>query len=329
MADLALNFASFDYDHTRALVDGRIKIPGVAIRHTELPPVSTFERMLGKREFELSEMALTCYLGTLDRGPSPFVAIPVFPVRGFRHSAIFVRVGGPVNQPKDLIGKRVGEFLAYGGDAGTWAKGILADEYGVRHDSYSYAIGGIGFRAGPVSWMPSQAPEKIRVEHIGPDRTLDGMLENGELDAIIGPHAPPSMMRGEGKLRRLFDKCEDVERAWYRKIRMFPIMHTIIIRRDIYEANRGVARSLYEAFKQAKSLAIQRYREANQARFGIPWMTSFLDDVAALMGPDWWPYGVEANRATLETFARYHHEHGLSRRRIPVEEMFAPETIAD
>jgi len=328
VTEIALTFASFDYDHTRALTDGRVKVASAEIRHVELHPVATFQRMLEKREFEIAEMALTCYLISLDRGASPFVALPVFPVRAFRHGAIFVRVGGPVNEPRDLIGKRVGEFLAYGGDAGTWAKGILADEYGVPHDSYSYAIGGIGMKSGPLSWMPNLAPPNIRVEHIGAQRTLDEMLEMGELDAVIGPHAPPSMMRREGKVRRLFENYEEVERGWFRKTRIFPIMHTLVMRRDVYEANRGLARALYDAFKEAKDIALQRYRDVGHIRFGIPWMTPHLDTVAELMGPDWWPYGAEANRPTLEAFARYHHQHGLSRRRIPIEEMFAPETLA-
>lgn len=328
MANLELSFASQDYDHTRALADGRVRVEGAAIRHIDLFPAYTFQRMLGKREFDMCEMALTLYLSTLDKPDPPFIAIPVFPARSFRHSAIFVRTNGRVREPRDLIGKRVGEFYFYGHDAGTWAKGILADEYGVRHDAYSYAIGGVVRRFGPQDWLPAQPPPHIKVEHIGPDRTLDEMLGRGELDAVIAPHPPAALVRGDGTVRRLFEDYETVERQWYAKTRIFPIMHTLVVRREIYDRNRAIARSLYDGFKAAKQLALERYHEG-AGRFTMPWMMAHAEGVRRLMGPDWWPYGVAANRTTLETFARYHHEQGMSRRRIAVEEMFVPETLGD
>jgi hypothetical protein len=332
MANLQFTFAAQDYEHTRALVDGRVKAEGIDIKHVELFPAFTFQRMLGKREFEVSEMAMTLYFSTLDRPDPPFIAIPVFPVRTFRHAAIFVRADGAVREPKDLIGKTVGEFFFYGHDAGLWAKGALEDEYGVRHDAYSYAIGGVGRPFGPQEWVPSRAPGRIKLEHIGTARTLDQMLEAGEIDAVIAPVTPPSMLKGETKVKRLFDDYEAVESAYFKKTGIFPIMHTLVMRREIYRENPWVAQSLYQAFKEAKHIAFERYREGmviSHTTFMLPWVTPHQQRVEALMGRDWWPYGVAANRKTLDAFARYHHEQGLSKKRYTAEDLFAPETLGD
>jgi len=333
MANLALTFAAQDYEHTRALADGRVKAEGIGLTCLDLFPAFTFQRMLGKREFGLSEMAMTLYFSTLDEDDPPFIAIPVFPCRVFRHAAIFVRDGGSVREPKDLIGKRVGEFFFYGHDAGVWAKGVLSSEYGVRHDSYSYFIGGLGERPfGPQEWVPSRPPAHIKLEHIGPTRTLDRMLEAGEIDALVAPVAPPSLLRGENKVRRLFENYEEVERGYFKKTGVFPIMHTLVIRRDIHRDNPWVARALYQAFKEAKKVALERYRGGafnSHTTFSLPWLTPHQDSVRALMGDDWWPYGVASNRATIDAFARYHHEQGLSKRLLTPKDLFAPETLDD
>jgi 4,5-dihydroxyphthalate decarboxylase len=332
MADLQLTFASQDYEHTRALTTGKVKAEGIDVKHIELFPAFTFQRMLGKREFDCCEMAMTLYFSTLDLPDPPFIAIPVFPIRCFRHSAFFVRAGGAVREPRDLIGKTVGEFFFYGHDAGLWAKGVLEDEYGVRHDSYSYKIGGVGRPFGPQPWLPAKAPARIKLEHIGAERTLDQMLEAGEIDAVVAPWAPPSILRGEGKLKRLFDDYESVERAYFAKTRIFPIMHTLVMRRDVYRQNPWVAASLYQAFKAAKDVAFEHYREGvpiNHTNFLIPWMTPYQERIEALMGHDWWPYGIAQNRKVIDTFARYHHEQGLSKRQYTAEDLFAAETLGD
>ena len=275
---------------------------------------------------------MTLYLSTLDSGDPPFIAIPVFPIRVFRHAAIYVRADGSVREPKDLIGRKVGEFFFYGHDAGLWAKGALEDEYGVRHDAYSYAIGGVSRPFGPQEWVPSRPPDRVKLEHIGTARTLDAMLEAGEIDAIMAPVTPPSMLMGEHKVKRLFDDYEAVERAYYRKTGIFPIMHTLVIRRDVYRQNPWVAQALYTAFKEAKHVALERYKEGmaiSHTTFMMPWMTPHQQRIEALMADDWWPYGVAANRKVIDTFARYHHEQGLSNRRYAVEELFAPETLGD
>jgi len=332
MANLQLTFAAQEYEHIRPLLDGRVPIQGVELSHIDLFPAFTFQRMVGNREFETSEMAMTIYVSSLDLEDRPFVALPVFPARIFRHAAIFVRANSGIEAPTDLIGKRVGEFYFYGHDAGLWAKGILSSEYGVPYYSYSYAFGGVGQPTPPLPWLPSRPPANVRGEHIGPLRTLDAMLEAGELDALIGPFEPPSMLRGEHSVRRLFENYESVERDYFRKTGIFPIMHTLVIRRDVYEQNPWLGSTLYTAFKAAKDLALERYKHDTfhgHLGFTVPWLTPHVQRIRALMGDDWWPYGLEANRTVLDTFLAYHHEQGLSKRRYTPEDLFLPETLAD
>jgi 4,5-dihydroxyphthalate decarboxylase len=332
MANLRWKFAAQDYEHTRALFDGRVQVEGIDLEHVDLFPAVTFERMLVNKEFQACEMAMTIYASSLDLAERPFVAIPVFPVRTFRHSAIYINADAGIREPKDLIGKRMGEFVFYGHDAGLWPKGILSSEYGVPHDTFTYFFGGVGQPAQPQTWVPSRPPAHIRGEHIGTQRTLDAMLEAGEIDALVSAVTPPTLLKGASKIRRLFENFEPVERDYFRRTGIFPIMHTLVIRREVYEEHPWSAMALYRAFKEAKALALQRYTHAaiiNHTTFSIPWMTAHVAEVRGLMGEDWWPYGLEANRKVLDTFLGYHHEQGLSKRRYKPEELFLPETLAD
>jgi 4,5-dihydroxyphthalate decarboxylase len=332
MANLKLTFVSQDYEHTRALFDGRVKVDGIDLAHMDLFPSITFHRMVGAREFGFTEMAMTLYVSTLDLADRPFVALPIFPVRVFRHSAIYVSAKSGIREPKDLAGCKMGEFFFYGHDAGVWAKGALSSEYGVRHDSYSYYFGGVGHATPPLPWLPSRPPAHIRAEHIGMERTLDQMLDAGEIDALIGPVTPPSILKGAKTSRRLFEDYESVERAYFRKTGIFPIMHTVVLRRDVYEKNPWIASALYKGFREAKNLAVARYRENtfnNHTTFTLPWITPHVAAVQADLGRDWWPYGVGANRAVLDAFLGYHHEQGLSKRRYAPEELFVQETLSE
>lgn len=332
MADLSLTFVSQDYEHTRALFDGRVKVDGIELKHMELFPSITFHRMVGGREFEFTEMAMTLYVSTLDMSDRPFVALPIFPVRTFRHSAIYVSTKSGIRDPKDLIGCKMGEFYFYGHDAGLWAKGTLSSEYGVAHDSYSqYFYGGIAHPIPPLPWLPAKPPAHIRGEHIGTGRTLDSLLDAGEIDALIGPVTPPSILKGAKTARRLFEDYEAVERAYFRTTGIFPMMHTVVLRRDVYEKNPWIARALYKGFCDAKAIAVARYAGNtfnNHTIFTLPWITPHVVAVQDEMGKDWWPYGVAANRKALEAFLVYHHEQGLSKRRYTPEDMFVPETFA-
>jgi 4,5-dihydroxyphthalate decarboxylase len=312
-------------------MDGSVRPQGIELTYQNLFVAETFERMVRDKEFEVAELGLTFYIGMLGLPDPPFVAIPVFPLRFFRHSAIFVNTASGIESPKDLIGKNVGELFIYGHDAGVWAKGILSDDYGVPTDSVAYYVGGLD-RFARWDWMPFGPPSNVRVQQLGPDQTLDRMLEVGEIDALYSAIVPPSLIKGSTKIRRLFENYESVERDYFRRTSIFPIMHTVVVRKDIYREHPWVARSIYEAFKQAKDRAANLYRLGESFMHGlfmIPWLTAHREENRQLMGDDLWPYGLEPNRKVLDTYLRYHYEQGLSTRRFKPEELFAPETLVD
>lgn len=332
MADLKLAFASQDYEHVRALIRGAVKPKGVELTHTAAAPIVIFKRMIVDKEFDFGEMGLTYYLRTLAMADPPFVAIPVFPARIFRHAAVFINSESGIRSPKDLIGRRVGEHFFYGHDAGVWAKGILSDDYGVPADSFSYYLGGVDRASGPIDWLPQRHPPHVKIQHIGATRTLDTLLDSGEVDAVFSARTPPLMAQGSPRIRRLFDNPKQAEQEYFRRTGIFPMMHTVVIRKELYRKHPWVARAIYEAFKEAKNIAHRRYLEGDNNMhlvFMTPWLTYHQLEVQRLMGDDWWPYGVEPNRAAIEAFTRYHYEQGLSDRVFACDELFVPETQID
>ena len=331
MADLKMRFACWNYDRTRALMDGSVRPEGIDLTYENLFPAVTFQRMLGSREFEASELGLTFYLATLHAPDPPFVAIPVYPVRLFPYQAVFVNANADIREPKDLIGKKVGELFLYGHDAGTWSKGALADEYGVKVESCEWFIGGVDQPMQEWKFV-LQPPPSVKVTHIGPAKTLDAMLESGEIAALHSAIVPPSYLKGSKNVRRLFEDNEAAERAYFKKTGIFPIMHVVAIRKDVYQANKWVAKSLYDALKASKQRVMELYRmqDANMQRmFMNPFTTELRERNRAMMGEDHWPYGLKNNYKALDTFLRYHHEHGLSKRRFKPEDLFLPETLDD
>lgn len=331
MADLQLTLACWTYDRTRALMDGSVKPEGIALQFESAHQVGQImERMVRDRAYDAAELGFTYYLRTLELSGAPFIAIPVFPNRIFRHSAIFVNTTCGITRPQDLAGRRVGELHRYGHDAGIWSKGVLGDEYGVDAQSMTHFVGGMDRPNERSDWAPFAAPPEVKIHPLQAGQGLDAMLLSGEIDALFSAWVPPSFAKGSSRIARLFPDYEAVERDWFRRTRNFPIMHTVVIRRDLYEQNRWIARSLMQAFEAAKARAIEQYRMAESffgAPFMVPWLPSLLETNRALMGADPWAYGVAANRNTLETYLRYHAEQGLSKRRWAIEELFAPECL--
>jgi 4,5-dihydroxyphthalate decarboxylase len=326
VGDRRLTLACWDYDRTRALMDGRVKPEGIDLTYLPLMMPESFFRMLHFEEFDASEMSLSWYARTRFLDPAPFVAIPVFPSRMFRHSCVYVNVDAGIDSPEQLIGRRIG-CPEYQMTAAVWLKGIMADHYGVPVDSVTYVTGGLE-QPGRVE-APMDLPSSIRIEVIPPDRTLSEMLERGEIDALYTAHMPSSFAGGSGRVRRLWKDHAAVEREYFRTTGIFPIMHTVVIRRDVYERDRWIARSLLKAFEESKQMALRELYETTALKVMLPWLTSAAEDVRGLLGQDFWPYGLEANRATLGTFLRYSHEQGLSPRRLAPEELFAPETLRE
>ena len=325
MSGLRLTLACWNYDRTRALQEGRVPVDGVELTYLNLPVEETFFRMLRHREFDVAELSLSSYTLSLFREDCPFIAIPVFPSRYFRHSCVYVNSDSGIREPKDLIGKRIGN-PEYQMTAPVWIRGILSDEYGVPVTSVTYLSGGEE-QPGRTEKIPLSLPPEIRLEAIPSHKTLSRMLETGEIDALYTARAPSTFFNGSGKVRRLFEDYQTVEREYYRKTKIFPPMHIIAIRRDVYEGNRWVAQSLLKAFVAAQQEVYGELRETGALMHMLPWLTSHVEETEKLMGGDFWPYGYEPNIHALSTFLRYHHEQGLSKRLLTPKEIFAPESL--
>jgi 4,5-dihydroxyphthalate decarboxylase len=325
VADLRLTLACWDYDRTRALADGSVKPDGIELTYLPLPVEETFFRMLRYREFDVAEMSLSSYCVSLGRPDPPFIAIPVFPSRFFRHSCIFVSARSGIREPRELMGKLVGS-PEYQMTAPVWIRGILSDEYGVRVEDVEHRTGGEE-QPGRDEKLKLDLPPSIRVGRIGPAQTLSQMIADGEIDALFTARAPSTFASRPHDVRRLFEDYAAVERDYYRRTRIFPIMHVIALRRDVYRAHPWVAQSLYKAFVAAQCKTYRDLEETAALKAMLPWLTAHVEDVRREMGDDWWSYGLAPNRGVLETFLRYHHEQGLSRERLSPDALFAPETL--
>jgi 4,5-dihydroxyphthalate decarboxylase len=326
MTRLRLAFACGDYDRTRALYEGTVQPDGIDLAYLRLPVEETFFRMMRHREFEVAELSLSSYVKSLDLDPSPFVALPVFPSRQFRHGGIFVSSASGIEKPEDLRGKVVGtpEWQL---TAGVWIRGILADRHGVPVDAVEYRTGGQE-TPGRIEKAAVDLGGRVRIEPIPDGATLSGMLADGGIDALYSPRVPSSFRPG-GRVRRLFTDPVAAEKEYFAATGIFPIMHVVVVRRDVYERHPWVAQSLTKALHLAKRAAVDNLYDSSALRFTLPWLIPAVEEARALMGDDYWSYGLEANETTLSTFLRYHHEQGLSRRRYEPKELFAPEATEE
>jgi len=323
MSKLNLTLACWNYDRTRALQDGSVTPDGIDLNYLDLPVEETFFRMVRHREFDVAEMSLSSYTVSLFKDPKPFVAIPIFPSRFFRHSCIYLSAKSGIKNPKDLICRKIG-VPEYQMTAPVWIRGILSDHYGVPVDSVTYWTGGEEEPGRPEK-QKLNLPPNIKVNSIPEDRTLAQMLREGEFDAFYTARKPSSF---DGKhVTRLFENFVDVEKAYYQQTGMVPIMHTVAIKREVYEANRWIAQSLFKAFVEAQKKTYEDLKETAALKGMLPWFNAHVEEAFDLMGPDFWAYGFEPNYKTLETFLRYHHEQGLSPRLLKPEELFAPEAM--
>jgi 4,5-dihydroxyphthalate decarboxylase len=324
MSRVPLTLACWDYDRTQALADGSIGPDGLELTYLCLPVEETFFRMLRHREFDAAEMSLSSYVVGVASGDSPFVAIPVFPSRAFRHNGIYLHADSGIEKPADLVGRTVG-VPEYQLTAAVWIRGILAEHHGVPVSSVRYRTGGL-HEPGRVEKQPLNLPAEIDVAPVPPDRTLAEMLVTGELAALYTPRTPRPFAEGRPEVRRLFVDPRAEEERYAEQTGVFPIMHVVVLRRDVYQARPWVARSLYTAFERAKAATERRMGETAANRYMLPWLYDEVERTRRVLGTDFWPYGLERNRRTLEVFLRYAHEQGLTGRRLTPEELFVPET---
>ncbi|MFC1420910.1 4,5-dihydroxyphthalate decarboxylase [Streptacidiphilus cavernicola] len=326
MHDADLSVSTYRYEHTAALLDGAVPIEGVDASFATEPLVSdTFRRMV-QGEFDVAELGLTYFLRTFDLEDPPFLALPVFPNRNFRHSAVFVNSASGIVTPKDLVGRTVGEFALYGHDPGVWVKGILADEYGVTPEQCRWVIGGTDHPIPSFDWIPQPVPAVVEVRHAADGQTLGAMLEAGDIDALISVDVPQALLDGSPRIARLFPDYEAVERSYYRRTGIFPMMHVVAVRKELAD-HTELLQAVYRAFCTAKDDLARRHREGATKQHMAsmtPWFSELFDENRRLLGEDWWPYGITANRHAVDTFLRYHHQQGLSRTLLTSDDIFVP-----
>jgi 4,5-dihydroxyphthalate decarboxylase len=310
--NLKLTIACGRYDRTQPLIDGRAPVEGVDLTFLPLRPGETFWRMLNHAEFDCSEMSLSSYTILRSEGDTRFIAIPVFPSRVFRHSAVYLRADSKIEKPQDLKGKRIG-VADYQMTAAVWVRGFLSSDYGVRPEDVNWVIGR------PVRTI--KPPEGLRVEFMRPDTTLEAMLERGEIDAlatVMIPHALGTTFR------RLFPIPRRVELEYYQRTRIFPIMHTFVLKTVLYEANPWLAISFYRAFVKARDIAYYWMDDTDALTVGLPWVIDELEWSREIFGPQIWDYSIEGSRPTLEALVHHLDEQKLTRRKMSVEELFVP-----
>ena len=326
-----LNIAVWDYDRVKPLRDGGVKIEGVdATFHSGRIVTDIFKAMVAERAYDCSELGMTYFLRNMEAESAPFLLMPIFPVRAFRHGAIYVNRASGIARPQDLVGKRIGELALYGHDAGVMPKGILSDEFGLMPEQSRWIIGGIDFSLDPVDFVPHPVPSNVEVEWGGKDVDLGRMLETGEIDALISADIPKCVLEQSPKIGRLFENYESVERDYYRRTGIFPIMHAVAVKRELAESQPDVVRAVYDGFCASKDQTIEQYVRGmtfNNMTVMLPWLTKLIADDRDLLGKDWWPYGIAANRAALDAILRYHHEQGLTRRRYTIEDIFVPSLL--
>lgn len=319
-----LTLACWDYDRTQALAEGRVRPEGVDLTYLTLPVEETFYRMMRYREFDVAELSLSSYVVSLCHD-APFVAIPVFPSRSFRHNGIYVNAGSGIERPADLVGRVVG-VAEYQLTANVWIRGILDEHHGVPVESVRYRTGGL-HEPGRIEKAAVRLPPEIDIAPIEPGATLAGLLASGDVDAVYTPRSPRPFLDRDPRVRRLFADPRAEEEAYYRATGIFPVMHVIALRRDVYERRPWLAMSLYKAFTVAKAAATERLAETAAPLSMVPWSYAEFDRVRDLMGDDFWPYGLPANEHTLATFLRYSHAQGLADRLLRPDELFAKETL--
>ena len=327
MSRLSITVASWDYDRVRAISDGRVRVEGCDVNYLTMPVEECFERAFFHAEFEVAEIGFSPYLIALSRGEAPYLAVPAFLSRTFRHSAIYVRNDRGIERPEDLRGKRIG-VPEYQMSAAMWVRGFLQDDFGIAAPEIEWVQAGLE-NAGRRDKFPLNLPKGFPLTTGGPGETLSGMLAEGRLDAVISARPPSCFIVGHPNVRRLFPDYRSAERDYFVRTGLFPIMHAVGIRRDVAQKHPWLPASVYKAFAQAKRMADADLEETTALKVGLPWVAAELHATREVMGRDFWPYGVEANRKTLSTMARYSYEQGLMVRLLPVEEMFAVSTLTD
>jgi 4,5-dihydroxyphthalate decarboxylase len=320
-----ITIACGNYDRTRAILDGRVKVEGCATTYLPLYPEEIFHRAFRFQEFDVSELSFSSYLRTVAAGMSDYIGIPAFVSRIFRHSGIYIRTDAGIREPADLKGKRVG-LPEYQITAVVWMRGMMQHEYGVLPTDIHWRNGGQE-QPGRQERTPLKPIPGLDLEPLGPDETLVGLLRAGELDALFTARAPSSYLAGEPHIARLFPDTRAAEKAYFKKTGLFPIMHLVGIRKSLVAQYPWLPVSVYKAFCEAKALAMTDLTDVNALMVTLPWLEAETKETMATMGADFWKYGVHENIREIEALSQYAYEQGLVDRKVKVDELFAPSTL--
>jgi 4,5-dihydroxyphthalate decarboxylase len=316
---LKLKFACGEYDRTIPFRTGDVKPKDIDLAYTPQAPELTFLQQLKDKRYDVSEMSMSAYTQMRASGRDDFIALPVFPSRVFRHSALYVRADSNIRWPTQLRGKRVG-IGYYQMSGAVWCRGVLYDDYGVKYDEMIW-VSGMEQKAEAGADQVNQLADMVQgTQHQKPK--LELMLEAGEIDALLSVHTPRAMARGENTVRYLFDNCREVEEDYFRRTRIFPMMHTLVLKREVYDQNPWIAQSLFDAFSEAKRRAMENIFETNALTVVAPFVVHDIERTRALMGVDYWPFGIEANRHCITTFVRHLRDQDIIKRSPDVTELF-------
>ncbi len=321
---IPITLACGDYDRTRSIKDGRVTVEGCDVTYLPMEPEEAFHRAFKHQEFDVCELSFSSYLRTVDAGTSPYVGLPAFVSRLFRHSGVYIRTDRGIKHPSDLKGKLIG-LPEYQITAVVWLRGIMQDEYGVKPTDIRWRQGGIE-EPGRTERTPLKPIPGLDLKSV-PDKALSAMLEAGELDAIFSARAPSCFGKRAPNIARLFPDYREVEKVYYKKTGMFPIMHLMGVKRHLVERHPWLPASLYKAFVEAKKYAMHDVRDINALLVTLPWLIAEAEESTALMGEDFWRYGVKENAKEIEALTRYAHEQGLVSRKLSLEDLFPPSVI--
>lgn len=317
---LDITIATWDYDRVRPLIDGRVRVEGCNCKYLVLPPEECFKRAYVDREFEVSEIGLSPFLIALSRGLSDYAALPVFLSRMFRHSSIYKRNDRNIETAKDLIGKNVG-VIEYQMSAVLWIRGMLMDDHGIHPEQIHWFQAGLN-KTGRKEKFPLNVSAGFPLTVIDSGETLTELLERGDLDAVITPQPPDCYSASRGMISRLYEDFEAEEMRYFARTGIFPIMHALGIRKDIHQAHPWLAACVYRAFEEAKAICMADLFELAAPKISLPWVASQAHQMTRIFGQDFWPYGIEKNRTTLEVMTRYSYEQGLSVTKLDVDSIF-------
>ncbi len=312
-----------DYDRNRALYDGRVQIDGCDPVYMLLNPEEMFFRAMRSRDFDITELSFSSYLVKHSRGDCPYIAVPVFLSRAFRHTSIYVRKDR-IKRPEDLKGKRIG-IPEYQLTAIVWARSILQDDYGIAPEDVTWVRGGIDTPGRPEK-IKLALPPGVKIESAPEDKTISDLLDDGEIDGFIAPRPPSGAAVRNPAVGWLFDDPTAVAKDYYHRTGIFPIMHVVGIRKELAQQHRWLPGAVFKAFSESKAKALELLADTSATKVTLPFVEEQLKAARETLGQDFWSYGVEKNRKTLEAFLHHHHAQGLSARKVALDELFDPST---